>query len=137
MVAAAAVAEAKAQAKAEAETRQAAFQASEEARMRVVRRARERTNKARGRFTAYCNRAEDVGSMWETGGRTTTDTGRRGMKKGGRMTEAGDGRPGRGRFLATAAGAAAAAARAAAAATRAAAATTRAGRLLAGGRPCG
>ena len=67
VVAAAAAAEAKAQAKAEAETRQAAFQASEEARMRVVRRARERTNKARGRFTAYCNRAEDVGSMWETG----------------------------------------------------------------------
>ena len=47
VVAAAAVAEAKVQATPEDETRQAAFQAIEEARMRGVRRARARTDKAR------------------------------------------------------------------------------------------
>ena len=109
MVAAAAAVEAKAQATAEAETKQAAFQATEEVRMRGVQRARAQTDKARKRPTAFIKRAEDVGSRWESGRRTTTEAGRRGMENGGRMTEAGDRRPGRGRLLAAAAAPAAAA----------------------------
>ena len=89
-VAAAAVAKAKAQAKAQAETKQAAFQATEEARMRGVRTARAKTDTARRRPTAFIRRAEDVGSRQESGRRTKTEARRRGMENGGRMTETGD-----------------------------------------------
>ena len=66
VAAAAAAAEAKAQATAEAEIKQAAFQATEEARMRGARKARVHADKARRRPTAFIKRAEDEGSRWET-----------------------------------------------------------------------